>query len=100
MRLFNQSTLTPLGAPPQCTDLTASDAATPSSPEQAARTAARTAVDDGSSYEAGVLERWPMSTLRQQQRVAILPYRRESPSATELPEARPAAANPMQGDSR
>lgn len=95
MGLFNQSTPPPLSAPPHFADLTASDDAIPSSPGQVARTA----MDDG-SYEPGILERWPVSALRQQEPVTIPPYRREPPPATALPDARPAAARPMQGDSR
>jgi hypothetical protein len=93
---MDQSTPPPLSAPVHCKDMAASDDAMPSSPGQAARTA----MDDEGFYEPGVSECWPVSTLRQQERGTILPYRREPPPATGLPEARPATSNPMQGDIR
>jgi hypothetical protein len=96
MDLFKQLTPPPLSAPVHCKDMAASDDAIPSGPGQAARTA----MDDEGSYEPGVSERWPAPTLRRQERGTIPPYQREPPPATELPEARPATSNPMQGDIR
>ena len=96
MDLLDQSTPRPLSAPVHCKDMIASDDAIPSGPGQAARTA----MDDEGSCEPGVSERWPVSTLRQRERGTIPPYQREPPPATELPDARPARSNPMQGDIR
>jgi hypothetical protein len=96
MDLLDQSTPPPLSAPMHCKDMAASDDVIPSSPGQPARTA----MDDEGSYEPGVSERWPVSTLRRQERGTIPPYQREPPPATGLPEARPATSDPIQGDIR
>ncbi len=96
MDLPDQSTPPPLSAPVHCKDMAASDDAIPSSPGQADRIV----MDDEGPYEPGISQRRPLSTRRRQERGIIPPYQREPQPATELPEARPATSNPMQGDIR